>query len=145
MSNNTRAIIHIETSGKNFSRVNYSRRMYAVIRKYTPDVAEGTMNECYADLTGLRTFYKMTYKEIAGMILGDLKREIGIPFTIRASTVKAYEEAKYQNKRPRSISTYKELNKFFNTSFFTPQPEKKTRSFALKRKKLTVPFLGKVS
>ena len=67
-----RAIIQIVASGKNDSRINYSRRMYAVIRRYTPDVAEGNTNECLADLTGLRTFFKMTYAEIAEKIKKDL-------------------------------------------------------------------------
>ena len=69
------AILHITTSGKNFSRVNYSRRMYAIIRRYTPNVAEGDTNEYFADLTGLRTFFKMSYKEIAEKILSDLNKE----------------------------------------------------------------------
>ena len=143
MSQSSRAIIRFSSGNKNSSRINYSRRMYAIIRRYTPDVAEGNTNECFADLTGLRTFYKLTYKEIAGRILGELKREIGITFTIRVETVKAYEDAKNKNKRVRSISTYVELNRFFSSSLLKAQ--KKTKNTLLKNKKLTVPFLGKVS
>jgi hypothetical protein len=151
MTSSPRAIIHIETSGKSFSRVNYSRRMYAIIRRYTPDVAEGKVNECYAELTGLRTFYKLTYKELASRILGELKREIGISFTIRVATVHAYEEAKNANKKPRSISTYKELNSFFSSSLLHQRKTtvktvaSKNKPTLTRRKKLTVPFLGKVS
>lgn len=139
---NKKVIIQVITSGKNFSRINYSRRMYAVMRRYTPDVVEGEMNECLADITGLRTFYKMTYKEIVQKILNDLKSEIGIPFTVRVTTVKAFEEAKNKGKKSKSISTYKELNKLFSGLSFV---KTNTSRVLLMKKKLVVPFLGKVS
>lgn len=143
MTSATRAIIHITTSGKNFSKVNYSRRMYAVLRRYTPDAVEYGTNECLADLTGLRTFYKMSYKELASNILADLEREIGIPFTLRVGSVKTYEVAKNNCRAQRSISTYKELNKLFSGLLYVPPRDSK--GMFTKRKKLTIPFLGKVA
>lgn len=136
------AIIHITTSGKNFSRVNYSRRMYAIIRRYTPNVAEGDINECFADLTGLRTFFKMTYKEMASKILQDLNTEIGVSFTVRVASVDAFEKAKNKGKKSKSISTYKELNKLFAGSSFIAIKNRKSLSI---RRKLTIPFLGRVA
>ena len=143
------AIIHITTSGKNFSKINYSRRMYAILRRYTPEVVEGVMNECYADLTGLRTFFKMTYKQMVENILKDLTKEISVTFTIRVSTIKAYEEAKNgngnkltrasRNKNKESVSTYKEINKLFAGKTFV-QPRDRKGMFT-KRRKLTVTFL----
>lgn len=135
------AIIHIQTSGKNFSTVNYSRRIYAVIRKYTPEVVEGKWNECFADITGLRTFYQMTYKELVSQIIADLKREIGVSFTVRVTTRKALEGARFlfkrgnrKNKEPVIISTYKEMN-----GFSLLQKSKSTKQ------KFAIPFLGKVA
>lgn len=142
MTSSPRAIIHITTSGKSFSRVNYSRRMYAILRRYTPDVAEGKINECFADITGLRTFFKMTYKEMVEKIIADLSTEIGVTFTVRVATVKMFEEAKGKNKKSKTISTYKELNKLFAGLSFVPA---KDRKILRMRKKLTIPFLGKVA
>lgn len=136
------AIIRITTSGKNFSRVNYSRRMYAIIRRYTPNVNEGEMNECFADLTGLRTFFKMSYKEMAGKILKDLNTEIGVSFTVSVATVDSFEKVKNKTKKSKSVSTYKELNKLFVGSSFVAVKNRKSLSL---RRKLTVPFLGTVS
>lgn len=136
------AIIQITTSGKNFSSVNYSRRMYAIIRRYTPNVAEGNSNECFADLTGLRTFFKMSYTEMTEQILKDLKTEIGIVFTVRVATVDAFLAAKNKGKKSKSVSTYKELNKLFAGSSFVAA---KNRKSLILRKKLVIPFLGKVS
>lgn len=136
------AIIHITTSGKNFSRVNYSRRMYAIIRRYTPNVAEGSSNECFADLTGLRTFFKMSYAEMTEKVLKDLKQEIGVSFTVRVATVDAFEAAKNKNKKSKSVSTFKEMNNLFSGKAFTAIKNRK--SISIKRR-LTVPFLGKVA
>jgi hypothetical protein len=136
------AIIHITTSGKNFSRINYSRRMYAIIRRYTPHVAEGVTNECFADLTGLRTFFKMTYVEMAEKIVKDLNTEIGVTFAVRVATIDAFESAKNKGKKQKSVSTFKEMNKLFAGSSFVAV---KNRKSLIIRKRLTVPFLGKVS
>lgn len=138
-----RAIIHISAYGKQDSRINYSRRMYAVIRRYTPDVAESRTNECFADLTGLRTFFKMTYAEIAEKIKQDLTREIGIRFVIKIASEKAFETAKETTKKQKSISTYKEINTFFAGS--TLATRKQHSYTPHQKKRFVVPFIGKVS
>lgn len=139
---NKPAIINIKTSGKNFSRINYSRRMYAIIRRYTPHVVEGMTNECFADLTGLRTFFKMSYSEMVAKILIDLTKEIGVSFTVHVATIDAFLEAKNKAKKSKVVSTYKELNKLFAGSLFVAV---KNRKSLVLRRKLAIPFLGKVS
>lgn len=135
-------IIHIETTGKNFSTINYSRRMYAILRRYTPNVVEGNSNECFAELTGLRTFLKMTYKEMIDSILIDLKNEIGVVFTVHLATGDEFLKAKVTGKKSKSISTYKELGKLFSSSKYGSMSSQKGLNV---RKKLTVPYLGKVA
>ncbi len=139
----TCAIIHITTSGKNFSKVNYSRRMYAIVRRYTPEAAIGCVNECYANLTGLRTFFKMTYKEMVDNILKDLTKEIGVAFTVRVATLASYEEMKNSGKREKSFATYRELNSLFTGRKFIAPKSRKT--LYGKRRRLIIPFLGKVA
>ena len=146
-TNIPRAIIHISTKGADDSRVNYSRRMYAIIRRYTPDVVEGNTNECLADLTGLRTFFKMTYQGIVEKILEDLHREIGIRF--RARVAKSEEFQKWADKgakKSKTVSTYKEINRLFVGKSFVEMSKRTTRlpERHIKRIRLTIPFLGKV-
>ena len=43
----------------------YSMRMYAIVRRYTPAVEEYSIDECFADLTGLRRSLRMSYEEMA--------------------------------------------------------------------------------
>ncbi len=138
--NSHRAIINISIYGKNDSRVNYSRRMYAIIRRYTPDVVEGNMNECLADLTGLRTFFKMTYAEIAEKIKNDLTKEIGVRFTLKVTTTTPFEQFKNKSKKSQNISTYKEINKLFAGSNFLA-----TKNILGIKRRLAVPFIGRVS
>lgn len=141
MSPKTRAIIHISTSQKSLFRINYSRRMYAIIRKYTPDVVEGDSNECFADLTGLRTFFKMTYSEIAEKIKKDLAQEIGIRFSVQVATERAFTNAKKKSKGTGPISTYKEINSLFVGSILTNS----SRAVVTRKKRFIVPFIGKVN
>lgn len=148
----SRAIIRISATSKHTLSVNYARRMYAIIRRYTPEALEGASNECFAELTGLRTFFKMTYNELAETILRDLSYEIGIRFTVRVAKVKEYEDAstlskKLSKKHPtNNVSTYKELNTLFaERSLDLRESAARTRSsISSKKIRLSVPFLGKV-
>jgi hypothetical protein len=90
----TRAIIKITALGKSGFLINYSRRMYAIVRRYTPEGLEGDRNECYADITGLRTFYKKTYKELTDSIVKDIESEVGIICAVHPVTVDEYEGVK---------------------------------------------------
>lgn len=115
--------------------------MYAIIRRYTPDVVEGQMNECFADLSGLRTFFKMTYNEIAEQILKDLYTEIGIRFVVKVSKVNDFEKAVRSSKKSKQVSTYKEINKLFAGMSFLSTKNRK--SINVRKIKLTVPFIGR--
>ncbi len=42
-----------------------SLRMFAIVRRYTPEVEEYSIDECFADLTGLRRPLRMSYREMA--------------------------------------------------------------------------------
>lgn len=136
-----RAIIKVTTTGKNFSRINYSRRMYAIMRRYTPDVTEGVFNECFADLTGLRTFFGMSYKELAEKIRFDLTREIGVVFTVQVASAESFLNAKESSRKPKNVSTYMEMNNLFAGAVLG---QVKRRSVFGTRKRLTVPFIGRV-
>ena len=106
MPSNTRAIIKIEALGKGKKSLsfNYQRRMYAIIRKYTPEVSEGSHNVCYAELTGLRTFFKMSYEEMIKVITKDLEKEIGVQFSVTSSTITAFKSGKRSTKKAKNVS-----------------------------------------
>lgn len=66
----------------------FSQRMYAIVRRYTPAIEEYSIDECFADITGLRRTSRMSYPEIAAAIKRDLQRELDITFSIGLSATK---------------------------------------------------------
>src|SRR5438045_3577068 len=41
----------------------YSERMYNIVRRYTPEVEEYSIDECFGDITGLRRRLGMPYQK----------------------------------------------------------------------------------
>src|SRR6266478_10118364 len=54
-----------------------SKRFFSIVRRYTPDVEEYGIDECFADLTGLRRYHRMKYIEMAQKIKQDLDSSLG--------------------------------------------------------------------
>lgn len=66
----------------------FSERMYEIVRRYTPTVEEYSIDECFADLTGLRRVNKMNYRDMAHRIKRELAVELGITFSVGLSATK---------------------------------------------------------
>lgn len=145
--NPSRAVIQIIARGEKTSHINYSRRMYAIVRRYTPEAAEVAPNECFAELTGLRSFFKMSYIELAESILKDLKQEIGVSFVIRVVKGDLFDKARKSSKKAKQISTYKEINSLFKGASFIPHEDRTSIGYTLRARKirLNIPYLGKVA
>jgi nucleotidyltransferase/DNA polymerase involved in DNA repair len=65
-----------------------SKRLFAIVRRYTPDVEEYSIDECFADLTGLRRPLRMSYERIAQAIKHDLDTELGFTFSVGLAPTK---------------------------------------------------------
>ncbi len=59
-----------------------SKRLFSIVRRYTPEVEEYGIDECFADLTGLRRALRMNYIDIARRIKSDLDTELGFTFSV---------------------------------------------------------------
>src|ERR1700757_3127829 len=59
-----------------------SKHCFAIVRRYTPDVEEYSIDECFADLTGLRWPLRMSYRQIAERIKYDLDTALGFTFSV---------------------------------------------------------------
>ena len=46
----------------------YSQSMFDIVRRYSDDVEEYSIDECFADLTGMRSLLKISYREILEQI-----------------------------------------------------------------------------
>jgi DNA polymerase-4 len=59
-----------------------SKHLFSIVRRYTPDVEEYSIDECFADLTGLRRPLRMSYERIARAIKHDADTELGFTFSV---------------------------------------------------------------
>lgn len=66
----------------------YSMRMYAIVRRYTSEVEEYSIDECFADLTGLQRPLGKSYEQIARCIQHDLDTELGMTFSVGLAPTK---------------------------------------------------------
>lgn len=66
----------------------FSKRMYAIARRYTPVVEEYGIDECFGDLTGLKGVHKLSYEDILHRIKQDLWDELNISFSVGLAPTK---------------------------------------------------------
>ena len=82
----------------------FSHRMYAIVRRYTPAVEEYSIDECFADLTGLRSVLHMPYAAMAERIKHDLDSELGMTFSIGLSATKTLAKIGSKWKKPSGLT-----------------------------------------
>ena len=82
----------------------YSKRMFEIVRRYTPEVDEYSIDECFADLTGLRRPLKMSYDEMAVHVKQDLDSELGMTFSVGLSVNKVTAKIGSKWKKPSGLT-----------------------------------------
>lgn len=94
----------------------FSHRMYAIVRRYTPAVEEYGIDECFAELSGLRRTLRMTYPQIAASIKRDLELELGITFSIGLSCTKVLAKLGSKWNKPSGLTLipHNETEAFLN-------------------------------
>lgn len=81
-----------------------SKRFFDIVRRYTPDVEEYGIDECFADLTGWQRPLRMSYAKIAEKIQGDLQRELGFTFSIGLASTKVLAKLGSKWKKPHGFT-----------------------------------------
>lgn len=66
----------------------FSTRMFAIVRRHTSQIEEYSIDECFADITGLRQPLRLSYEEIARKIKNELQNELGMTFSIGIAPTK---------------------------------------------------------
>src|SRR3989344_4163829 len=82
----------------------FSERMYRIVRRYTPAVEEYSIDECFADLTGMRRALHMSYPEIAACIQRELNQELGMTFSIGLAATKVLAKIGSKWKKPAGLT-----------------------------------------
>jgi len=81
-----------------------SKRFFSIVRRYTPDVEEYGIDECFADITGLRRTYRTSYIHIAEMIKKDLDSELGFTFSVGLGPNKVISKIGSKWKKPSGLT-----------------------------------------
>jgi len=56
----------------------FSRRMFNIMRRFTPQVEEYSIDEAFADLTGMRRALQGSYETITSKIQAEIARDLGV-------------------------------------------------------------------
>ena len=78
----------------------YSKRMFAIMRNYTPMVEEYSVDEAFADITGMRRVFHMSYEKIALAIKADIHRELDITVSVGLSLSKSLAKLCSKFRKP---------------------------------------------
>ncbi len=78
----------------------YARRMYRIARRFTPKIEEYSIDECFADITGLDAVYGKSYEEIAEDIKDTLTESLGITFGVGLAPSKTLAKVASKRKKP---------------------------------------------
>ncbi len=78
----------------------YSRRVFSIIRRFTPDVEEYSIDEAFCDLSGLRRLYRTSYSGIAFKIKEAIQAELGITVSVGLSLSKTLAKICSKHKKP---------------------------------------------
>lgn len=82
----------------------YSKRMFDILRRYTPIVEEHSIDEGFADLSGLRRVFHASYEEIARRIQADIHNELDIGVSVGLSLSKGLVKLASKFRKPRGFT-----------------------------------------
>src|SRR3569832_1729026 len=83
----------------------FARRMYAIARRYTPRVEEYSIDECFADITGLSEALGKSYEEIAKDIQKEQHEKLGITFGVGLGPSKVLAKTASKFRKPAGFTS----------------------------------------
>lgn len=82
----------------------FSKRMFDIVRAHTPMVEESSIDEGFADLTGLRRIAHCSYEEIARRIKADIESRLGITVSVGLSLTKGLAKLASKFRKPNGFT-----------------------------------------
>lgn len=82
----------------------YAKRMYTIVRSFTPLVEEYSIDECFAEITGLEKRFGMSYERIALMMKERLEEELGITFGVGLGPNKSLAKVASKFRKPAGFT-----------------------------------------
>ena len=85
----------------------FSRRMFSIMRRFTPDVEEYSIDEAFADITGMRRVLHSSYEEIALKMKKEIERDLGITVSVGLSITKVLAKVASKHLKPAGMTVIK--------------------------------------
>jgi DNA polymerase IV len=82
----------------------FSKRMFAIMRRFTPTVEEYSIDEAFLDITGFQRPYHMSYEKIAMKIKESIESELGITVSVGMSLSKVLAKVASKWQKPAGFT-----------------------------------------
>jgi len=82
----------------------FSKRMFNIMRQFTPQVEEYSIDEAFLDITGLRRVYHSSYEAIVLKIKKEIEGGLGITVSAGLSLTKVLAKIGSKNKKPSGMT-----------------------------------------
>lgn len=104
------------------SYVQYSGKMFSIVNRYAYGVEEYSIDECFADFTGLDRTLKKSYQEIAREIKKEIYDELGISVSVGLAPTKVLAKVASNWVKPNGLT---EITPAAIADFLSSTPIKK--------------------
>ncbi|MFA6601225.1 MAG: DNA polymerase IV [Candidatus Omnitrophota bacterium] len=85
----------------------YSRRMFEILRRFTPAVEEYSIDEAFADLSGLRRLHRTGYAGIAWKIKEQVRQELALTVSAGLAASKILSKMASKEKKPDGFTVFR--------------------------------------
>ncbi len=82
----------------------FSVRMFEILRRFSPDVEEYSIDEAFVDLTGLRRSFHGSYESIARKMQETIQQELGLSVSVGVSLSKVLAKIGSKHKKPHGLT-----------------------------------------
>jgi nucleotidyltransferase/DNA polymerase involved in DNA repair len=82
----------------------FSRRMFSVMRRFTDQVEEYSIDEAFADITGMRRALRSSYETIAANMKKAIEKDLGITVTVGLSLTKVLAKVASKHQKPNGTT-----------------------------------------
>jgi len=85
----------------------FSQRMFDIMRRFTPDVEEYSIDEAFSDITGMRLLWRASYEEIAMNMKKAIEKEMSITVSVGLSITKVLAKVASKHQKPAGMTVIK--------------------------------------
>ena len=82
----------------------YSKRMFEIMRRYTPEVEEYSIDEGFADITGMRRLFRCSYRDIALQLQAVVQQELDLTVSVGLSASKGLAKIASDYRKPHGLT-----------------------------------------